>query len=259
MTDSLWQQLGEMKLPTVSGDVDAAALTLAPLDPARDMMLAVFAAAINAELGPAWAVVAPAIPSLTALPVADTWPGEPSPEIVLQRKCAFPCLFLARSGVGTYSDFSVSQKKLTQRWGLHYIISPIDVGDLRKIGDILVRVGAVVMHTIERGGHPSYSSGSKVLATVGLRSLNLLTVQSGQARFAASADGPLYHSLSCELESEEVARYVDGTAAPFLGVSFSLGTGNADGVLSESLQFDTETPLQSFPSIGPIAVGRSFP
>lgn len=242
MTDSLFQRLGEMRLPTKAGDVDPAALTLAQLDPARDAMLALFAAAINAELGPAWATVVAAVPSLTGTnPVADTWPGEPSPEIVTQRKCSFPCLFLARTGVGKFNDYSLARKQLTQEWGLHYIVSPVDVGDLRKVGDILIRVGATVMHCIERGGHPSYLGGSKVLGTVGLSILNLTKIQAGQAKFA-SGDGaaPMYHSLSCELESVEIANWVPGTAAPFNGAGLSLGTGNADGLIDGLTTADTE-------------------
>lgn len=260
MTDSLFQRLGEMRLPTKATDVDPTALTLAPLDPPRDVMLAMFAAAINFELGAAWAVAAAAVTSLPATPVADTWPGEPTPEIVLQRKCDFPCLFLSRSGLGTYSDYSLARKKLTQRWGLHYIISPVDAGDYRKIGDILVRVGAVILHTIERKGHPAYSSTGNILATTGLSILNLMAVQAGQARFAGTGDNaPLYHSLSCELESVEIANWVDGTAAPFNGAGFSFGTGDVGGVIPDFVQADTEAPIQSFPVIGPLAVGRTFP
>jgi hypothetical protein len=244
VTNSLYQTLGAMALPTKATDVDATALTLAPLDPARDAMLALFAAAIVAELGPAWDVVAAAVPSLAGVSVvADTWPGEPSPEIVLQRKCKFPCLFLSRSGVGTFQYITLARRQKTQKWGLHYIVSPVDVGELRKVGDILARVSAVLLSTIERGGHPSYQSGSKVLASVGLDSVELDNDQAGQARFAADPASPLYRSLSCELTTTESTNWVPGTAPDFNGASYSLGTGDSSGILPDMVVFDTNNTI----------------
>jgi hypothetical protein len=171
-------------------------------------------------------------------------------------------LFLARSGVGKINDYSLARKQLTQKWGLHYIIAPVEVGDVRKIGDVLVRVGGVILATIERGGHPAYLSGSKVLGTVGLSILNLETIQAGQAKFAASTpdvQAPTYHALSCELESVEIASWVPGTATPYGGMSLSLGTGNQDGVIDALLNVDSEAPIQAFPKLDATAVGRTFP
>lgn len=248
MTDSLYQQLGAMALPTKSSDVDSTDLTLAPLDPARDLMLALFSAALIAELGPAWNVVAAAVPSLVGVPVvADTWPGEPSTEIVLQRKCKFPCLFLSRSGPGTFSYVTLARKQKSQKWGLHYIISPVDVGDLRKVGDILTRASATILHTIERGGHPAYQSGAKALSTVGLDALEIDNDQAGQARFAADPASPLYHSLSCELTSLESTDWVPGTAPDFNGASYTLGTGDQSGILPETVTFDTNNTVPPAP------------
>src|SRR5260221_1422066 len=243
MTDSLFQRMGEMRMPTKASDVGAE-LTLAPLDPARDAMLALFAAACNAELGLAWAAVAAGTPLAGKSIVEDTWPGAPSPELVLQRRCDFPCLFLSRDGKGEYSDHSLALKQLKQTWGLHYIISPVDIGDFRKLGDILVRVGATIMATIERKGHPSYLSGAAVLYSAGLAVLNLSSVQAGQARFAdGDKSAPLYHSLSCELESVEIAGSIPGTATDWRGTGYSISTGNADGLIQPMMQFDSETPL----------------
>lgn len=242
MTDSLFQRMGEMRMPTKASDVDPVALTLAPLDPARDTMLALFAAACNAELGPAWTVAAAGTPLAGKNVVQDTWPGPPTPEVVKQRKGSFPMLFLSRDGAGKYDDFSLVLKQLTQTWGLHYIISPVDIGDFRKLGDILTRVGTTILATIERKGHPAYQSGSAVLFSAGLATLNLTTVQAGQARFAEGADGsPLYHALSMELVSTEIAGSIPGTATDWRGTGYSVSTGNADGMIQPFTQFDSET------------------
>ena len=229
-------------MPTKASDVDPVALTLAPLDPARDTMLALFAAACNFELGPAWAVAIAGTPLVGTSVVQDTWPGPLTPEVVLQRKCGFPCLFLSRDGQGKYDDFSLARKELTQTWGLHYILSPIDIGDARKLQDILVRIGATVMATIERKGHPAYQNGDAVLWDTELATLNIMTATAGQARFAdTDKTSPLYHSLSMELISTEIVEPLQGTAADWKGTGYSISAGNADGMVQPFVQFDSES------------------
>jgi hypothetical protein len=251
MTDSLFQRLGDMSMPTKATDVDPTILTLAPLDPARDTMLALFAAACNFELGPAWAVANAGTPLAGQSVVQDTWPGQPSAEVVRQRAGSFPMLFLSRDS-GKYDDFSLARKQLTQTWGLHYIMSPIDVGDTRKLQDILVRVGATIMATIERKGHPAYQNGDAVLWSVYLATLNITSAVVGQAKFADGAkDAPLYHSLSMELVSTEIVEPLQGTAAPWLGTGYSVSTGNADGMIQPFVQFDSEAYA---PQLAPWAV-----
>src|SRR5690348_2629468 len=94
--DSLLQTVGSQALPAVDGDVTD---TLAPLDKARDGMLALFTTALNAELAGAWDKVVALVPSLAgSSPVADAVPFAPTPELMLQRKAGFPMLALARDG-----------------------------------------------------------------------------------------------------------------------------------------------------------------
>lgn len=248
MTDSLYQRIGQMRVPTKASDVDDTALTLAPLDPARDTLLALLAAAINFELGPAWAKAAAAGTPLTGKqPVSDTWPGPPSPEVLLQRAGSFPMLFLSRDGDGTYEDFSLVKKQLRQMWELHYVLSPLTIGDTRKLQDILVRIGAVVLGTIERKGHPAYQGGAPVLYTSGFATLNIGRTRRGQARFVTGDNAPTYWMFSADIESTEIWAPLDGTSADWLGTGFSVGTGNADGMIQPFTQFDSESykpPLQ---------------
>ncbi len=245
MTDSLLVQVGASSMPSKAADVSATELTLASLDPARDVLLACLAAAINFELGPAWTTVTNAIGSLIgSQPVVDTWPGSPTPEVVLQRKTAFPCLFLCRDGLATYDDFTLSRRRRTQHWGLHYIMAPVSIGERRKIDDALTYVGDVVMATIERGGHPAYTGGPRALASVGFSTLKITSTQMGQAKFAeGEAAAPTYNAISCVLESTEIMKPVPGTAAPFNGTSFGLGTGDASGVIPAFVNVDTEAPV----------------
>lgn len=242
MTDSLYQRIGEMRMPTKASDVSDFDLTLAPLDPARDTLLALLAAAINLELGPAWAIVAAVVPGYVGKqPVQDTWPGPPSAEILLQRKADFPILFVSRDGDGTYDDFSLQRRKLTQAWELHYVLSPLTVGDTRKLQDVLTRVGTVINATIERGGHPAYQGGAKVLFSAGFATMAVGRTRRGQARFVQGDNAPTYWMFSADIESTEIQAPLDGVATDWRGVGWSVGTGNADGMIQPFVQFDSES------------------
>lgn len=241
MTDSLYQRLGEMRLPAAAGDVDDDDLTLDPLDPARDTLLALLAAAINAELSAAWGKVVAVVPALAGkAPVADTWPGPPSAELMLQRKGDFPILFVSRDGDGTYEDHSLARRQLRQAWEVHYALLPLEAGELRKLQDVLVRIGQVIDATIERGGHPAYQGGAKVLYTAGFATLYLRRVRKGQAKFVSDKETPTYLMLTAELESTEVVEPLDGLAGAWTGTSFSVSTGNADGLIQPFMQFTDE-------------------
>lgn len=249
MTDGLFQQVGGgMRMPSRAADVDATALTLTSLDPARDTLLALFAAAINSELTPAWAVVSAVVPTLAGKsPVADTWPGPPTTPLMLQRAADFPILFLSRDGDAIHEDFSLVRKQIRQTWELHYALAPLTIGDERKIRDVLTYVDAVIMATIERKGHPAYQDGAPVLFTAGFATLNITRSRKGQAKFVEGNNAPTYWMLTAELESTEIQRPLTGAQADWLGTKFAFSTGNADGLISPFLQADSEQykpPLQ---------------
>lgn len=236
---SLNASIGATSFPLDPNDYDD---TLAPLDPARDAILALFKDAINAELGTVWTQTAAGTPLAAAAVVADTWPGLPEPEVVTQRKCAFPCLFFGRDGQGTVEEYSLAADRLSQQWGLHYILSPLDIGDLRKLGDILIGVVKAVVLTIDAGGHPAHQDGRLVLYENGLTTMRMLNYQAGRARFAE--EGPVYLAVSMTLETTEISAASEASEAPLTGASFGLGTGNSEGVIDPLVQSMTEAPLQ---------------
>lgn len=242
MTDSLYQRTGQMRMPALASDVDDADLTLAPLDPARDTFLELLKAAINFELGAAWAKVVAVVPQLSGkLPVSDTWPGPPSAELMRQRAASLPMLFVSRDGDGLYEYQSLSQRQLRQNWEIHYALLPLETGETRKLQDVLTRVGDVIDATIERGGHPAYQGGAKVLYSVGFATIELKRVRKGQAKFSPDPGTPTYLMLTAEVESTEVRLPLDGTATDWRGVGWSISAGNADGLVQPFIQFDSET------------------
>lgn len=244
---SIFRKFGNLSFPLNPNDFDG---TLAPLDPVRDTLLELFKAAINDEFEAVWDTVVDGVDTLTDTdPVESTWPGMPSPELMQQRKCDFPALFLYRDGEAEFEDYSLAQTRRTQTWGLDYILSPLGADDFRRAGDILFGVSQLVALVIQEKGHPAYQSGASVTTGVGLSSLEVTRARLGQARFG-DADGPTYLSLSMTLRTTELSGFLDDVDADFTGFDLQIGTGNGDGIIMPLVYVDSDQPLQS-PAVTP--------
>jgi hypothetical protein len=65
----------------------------------------------------------------------------------------------------------------------------------------------------------------------------------GGAKFATTDNpGPTYLACSCTIETTEFARPRDGAATDFSGTSFTLGTGNGEGIIPNLVEAVTELP-----------------
>ncbi len=238
MTESLHESFGGLSLPVGEEDVDD---TLAPLDPGRDVMLALFAAAINAELGPAWAKLAGRLPASKKIdkenPVGDTYPGEPTPQVMQERQGLFPLLALHRSEEHSYEQQTLELDVMKQPWALHYILCPLDVAGTRQLQDVCQAVSKICRRTVERRGHPAYNDGEELFFPDGSAPFSSAEVkggQMGQATFAGDEKGTLYYSLTLRLETTEIARpSAEGTFGPYDGADYSFGIG--DGPLGEGV------------------------
>lgn len=255
---SLYRSFGGLTLPTTA--TDGTPSLSATLDPARDVLLACFRQAVISELGAAWDAAAVGTPLDGKAVVQDMWPGAPSLEVIQQRKSGFPILFLARDGRGTIGDYSMWRKSLTQQWGLHYILSPLNIGDVRKLDGALIAVAKVVIATLSEQGHPDYESGSNILDLCSMSTATVLHVQHGAAQFEGDKDSPVYHAMSMTLETVELERLDEDAYPDFQGASFELGTGNADGVITGLIYARTEVPLQKpIGDSGVLGIGREAP
>jgi hypothetical protein len=224
---SLFQKVGLLQVPAVSGDVTD---TLATLDPARDALIALFKSAINDELGDAWTKVAALTGMSGESPVQDTVPFSPSRDILLQTKRTFPCLFLSRDGIGNIDEFALWQDRIRQRWGLHYILGAVDVTVQRQLADVLIRVANVCQLVIHNGRHPSYLSG-KYVTEYGISRIQLVSVQAGQAQFAQDPNSPSYAAMSMTLETEELSAFNNpADVSEFTSVDFQFNTGTEEGL-----------------------------
>jgi hypothetical protein len=211
------QAMGGHVLPI---DASAISTTLAPADPARDALLDFVRTVLNDELGEAWVKASSSARAVFGKdPVADVWPGPPSPEIVTARKCDFPALFLSRDGVAQIDQFTLTRDRITQSWGLHYIMPALDVGQRRQVEDMLSRVLSTTVLALRAMRHKAYQSGAYWMQGVGLSAIFVRTAQAGQARFAEDQASPHYPAMSIMLETWELWRStdpgVDATGATF--------------------------------------------
>jgi len=246
--DSMFQTFGDLHLPIDAADV---ATTLEPLDPGLGKLLALFKTAINSEYGPVWHKVVDALPVGHPLrasdPVADTLELEPSPSVMQQRKATWPLLCLHRTGEATYERVMLDQDRLTQEWGLHYILSPLDIGDLRRLAPICVAVGKLIRLVIRQRGHKSYEAGELQFFPDkgGFASIALDSQEGpGQASFAGGDnDGPTYYAVSFKLKTTELAYDDLDGYGEYEGTDVSVGVGTGDAIVPDLIQADTSLPV----------------
>jgi hypothetical protein len=233
---NLYRRFGQFGLPLASSD----ATDLASLDPARDILLDLFATAITAELTDAWRSAAAGSALDGTSPVEQKLPTMPDPEALGQMKTGWPLLCVSRSPAGQtqFSDLTLEIRQLTQRWDVDYILCPLALANRLRVQDILQAVGKTIDLVIENGGHPAYRSqqvGNSFLhANVlgsganccGFWSVRVADMQLGPASFAANT--PKYYACGLTLETVEVSSFTDD------GVSVPLQGATADFGLTES-------------------------
>src|SRR6185295_3943504 len=126
-------------------------------------LLDLFAAALNAELEDAWRGL-PTAPSQftgpngeTPRPVQQALGFLPTPEALGEMKTGWPLLCVGRAATpATYSDFTLEQRAVTQRWDVDYILCPLAIGSLLRSHDILPAVGDIIDLVVKERGHRAY-------------------------------------------------------------------------------------------------------
>ncbi|UOF77395.1 hypothetical protein [Caudoviricetes sp.] len=244
-TDSLYQRLGGLELPVTAASIGASGL--ASLDPGRDLLLELFAAAINAELTDAWTKVTGAFgyrESLGPLPVSDKLPDEPTDTTLRQRKGKFPLLAIHRSGTGTYDQATLELARLTQPWTLHYILGPLDVIDARQLKDICVAVAKIVALVVRKRGHRAFRGGALQFFGSGspdtpspFTSLRVVSHEGpGQAAFGGDNSSTIYWAIEIRLESTEITSDIaDADSCDLEGLTLTVGLGGGEGVLPSAV------------------------
>ena len=236
---SLSEAVGKPSLPVAAPTTG----TLVSLDPARDILLDLLAAALNFELADAWAAVVPVTPVHTTDPVADKVPFALTEQVMQSRVGKFPMLSVSRAEnePSAIDEFTLWQWRLTQQWDIEYVLGPLTVGDERRLTDILPFAAKVILLTVRQGRHDAYASGALKLGTdgCGFSSVRVVRYQVGTAKFADQA--PIYHAMSLRLETTELTTFAD---APnnLTGASLLLNPDVDEDQDPELLRAQTEYP-----------------
>lgn len=219
---------------------------LAGQDPARKVLLNLFADAINYELGPIWTKVVATFGAGHDLsgssPVNYRLELPPTPNVLEQVKVTWPLLALHRDGQGEYSDFTLVVRKLVQQWQLHYILGPLGIEDLRRVGDACMMAGKVVDAVIRNRGHVAYENGAAQFG-VGKGALSSVYLRShegpGQAALIGDEKNVLYWAITLKLETTELLREDPGAYGALDGASFDFSIGGGEGTIPGLLYADT--------------------
>lgn len=248
MTTSLYQGFGGLSLPA---DAGSGATTLTALDPARAVLAGLFEAAINAELGTAWTQVTAGTVLDGTDPVEDVLELPPTGPNMKQRKAAWPLLCVYRDGAGTFEQHAINGQveRLIQPWTVDYIVGPLEIGNVRKLGDIFQAVVKVVRLVIRKRGHPAYQSGALqffpghgYIGAIDLKSYD--GPPHYQARFAGSEDGTVYHAVSMHLETAEYSRDLDGQDGVVDAMDLQVNGGGGEGLIGALVTANTDAPFQ---------------
>lgn len=246
---SLYQSIGGLVLPVEADDVTD---TFAPLDPGRDILLDLFATALNSELQAPFTVVAAGTPLSGRSVVQTKWPWRPRSAVSKCTAADYPLLCVYRDGEARWEAYRIDHDRLTQRWAVDYILGPLDVADERKLCDILTAVPKVLALVLRKRGHPDYRSGELQFfeGRGGFASIAMIEHSIGQAQFAGGGidDSPLYWAVSTTLETTEVDGENSELYPELAGASLTLGVGGENDSLPGVVSADTAIPVQD-PSV----------
>lgn len=251
---SLYRKFGALELPLA----ESRQTDLAHLDPARDILLDLFAAALNSELEPVWRWPAAFTALSGSTPVQQKLPSLPEADVLAQVKTGWPLLSVGREEFPRREDYLLYQDKLLCRWDVSYILAPLTADNQMKIRDVLQAVVKIVTMVIREGGHRAYRTetvngvprASVVLydgdECCKFLSLELTEAELGPAQFVK--DGPKYHAASMTLQSVERSDYSDagdGESVPLMGADYQYGVGGApQGLIPGLVAANTDPVLQ---------------
>lgn len=253
MSESLNTAWGALSLPIPAGDGQS----LAGLDPARDILLDLIAAALTSELGAAWSSVAPA--ELPA-PVGDKLPALDDLDTMRQRGAKWPLLSVSRSTEPQQEDeFTLWQNRITCRWTIDYVLGPLEIGNQLKLGDVLGAAGRIIASMLREGGHKAYAETTLVTPTsgppitaakrvlgpgagcCGFSTITVTSFSQGQAAF--SQGGPKYHAMTMTLQTTELDTIAD-EGVTYGGAGMRFGEDVTTPEPGANVELDTAVALQ---------------
>lgn len=238
-------------MPLSADDITAAG-TFEPVDPAREVLAGLMAAAIRGELGTgpgsAWRAVTATLPTGHRLaastdPVGTIWRDDPSATALRQVKVgSWPLLAVCPDGAAEYEQITTMKAAVKQRWLVMWCLGDYEADLALKLSPVLSAVSKVMAETICAGRHPNYESGTRQFGP-GRGDLSVvrpLTYEAGAARFSDGEDSRFW-SASLTLETVEMARDLD-VGEESSGLVVTAATGNEVELLPEFVTGDGDFP-----------------
>lgn len=236
--NSLHRRFGRVSLPLAASTESS----LEYLDPANQILLDLFAAALNAELAPVWdsAVAGTALEGKDgpSTPVMQRLSAVPDAATLQSVKVAFPLLCVARSSSrpAQGDELSLDKPRRVQLWDVDYLLCPLTVGNEQRVAPVLPLVDSILRSVIEEGGHLAYRTATNqgftyaqnVLGDRGdntCRFFGCAVTESAFGPGRLSREGPSFQACSMTLRTEEIGEYslVDGVGVPFRGTTATFG------------------------------------
>ena len=169
------------------------------------------------------------------------------PTLSLVQEAEFPLLCVYRTGEPAFDHVTIEEERITQDWGIDYILGPLDVDDIPKLGDICGAVGKAVRLVIRQRGHKSYENGALQFYPDqgGFATIQLLS-QLGprQASFPDDESETLYFSVNFRVRTTETSNDDLGAFGPLEAIDYSLGVGDSDEIIPDLVQADSSVPLE---------------
>jgi hypothetical protein len=250
-----FSRIGAVSFP-VEGDQVTDAQLYSVLDPLRDRLLRFFRAVINKELGQGidtveptsvWAACRAGTKLAAALPVADTLYTQPTPDMVLSSAFSFPLLAVYREG-STDDEFTIDTERIGSRWGVDYIVGPLDPADHRRLSAAVHGAHMALLPALRTGRHPAYQGGAHQFPEDEIWKLRVVRSDVGPATFGERDRGQVFHALHIELAGEELVNF-DTTVYPAReGVDLNVGIGSDAGILPDVIQVSSDVPFP--PTLG---------
>lgn len=210
-----------------------------PLDPARSRMAALFKAAINHELSSIWEkMAAKSTPLMNTVPVSSILELEPTSHILRQANLKYPILALHRLGEQTWGEYTMQVDKCEQDWNLHYILPNLDIGDTRRIFDVLRIIPEIVRRVIKARGHISFENGTLQFFNdkCGLGSIQMTKAEWGQTMFGGQIESPVWLAATITLHTTEYGSDSESEYGELDVLDWNIGVGDSTGIIPNIIE-----------------------
>lgn len=210
------RQVGAMPMPTTAtGDPDFSALV-----PGHKTMLALFRAAITADIGPLWASARLGT-ALAASPVVQSSKGVmPSKEMLQEQGMKFPALFVYEMPEPpVFGQFSLRKRFMQRTWAVEYVLGTLDSAEWYKLQFLLGLFCACVDQVVKIKGHSAYAMDANdvwplpVLTELPHSAFYEVNLTGVPVYGPAIFEGSIYYGARATLTTREF----DGVAVPGKG------------------------------------------